>query len=393
MAELRPLPVGRVGEAGNAALQFRDPLRARALLGALEQLTAHRAGGAPLSIMHVCGSHEQAIARFGLRAVLPATLQVIMGPGCPVCVTDAPEVDEAVALADAGVRVASYGDMLRVPGSGRSLDDARADGGRVDVVYGIAEALATAQENPDEPLVFFASGFETTAVATAAVLLRDPPANFFVLSAHKYIPPVMEIVAEMPHTRVEGFLAAGHAAAITGYGVFEPFVARYGIPVVVGGFEPLDLLAGFAKLAELARDGEARVVNAFPRMVTRDGNLRAQQQLWAVFEPVGGQWRGIARVPNGNLRLRRGFAAHDARRRFEGLLAAAEPARPAPRSDECRCGDILAGSAAPSDCALFGAPCTPATPVGACMVSSEGTCRIWHEYGGLPRIEIREARP
>ncbi len=379
--------------AASASMQFRDPVRARALLGALKQLTAHRAGANPLAIMHVCGSHEQAIARFGMRAVLPATLQVIMGPGCPVCVTDAPEVDEAVALADAGLRVASYGDMLRVPGSGRSLDDARAEGARVDVVYGIAEAVETARGQPGEPLVFFASGFETTAVATAAVLLREPPPNFFVLSAHKYIPPVMEIVAEMPHTRVEGFLAAGHAAAITGSGVFEPFVARYGIPVVIGGFEPLDLLAGFAKLAELARDGEARVVNAFPRMVTREGNLRAQQQLWAVFEPVGGQWRGIARVPNGNLRLRREFAAHDARRRFEDLLAAAAPPRLAPRSDECRCGDILAGSAAPSDCALFGAPCTPATPVGACMVSSEGTCRIWHEYGGIPHIEIREARP
>ncbi len=377
--------------APGASLQFRDPARARALLAAIERLTADRAGGEPLSIMHVCGSHEQAIARFGLRAVLPPTLQVIMGPGCPVCVTDAPEVDEAVALAEAGLRVASYGDMLRVPGSGRSLDDARADGARVEVVYGVAEALTAAHAAPDEPLVFFASGFETTAVATAAVLLRKPPPNFLVLSAHKYIPPVMEIVAEMPHTRVEGFLAAGHAAAITGYGVFEPFVARHRIPVVVGGFEPLDLLAGFAKLAELARDGEARVVNAFPRLVSRDGNRRAQQQLWRVFEPVGGQWRGIARVPNGNLRLRPEFAEQDARRRFAGLLAAATPARLAPRSDECRCGDILSGSASPRDCALFGAPCTPAQPVGACMVSSEGTCRIWHEYGGIPRLEIHEA--
>jgi hydrogenase expression/formation protein HypD len=375
----------------DTSLQFRDPARARALLAAIARLTAHRAGGEPLSIMHVCGSHEQAIARFGLRAVLPPTLQVIMGPGCPVCVTDAPEVDEAVALADAGLRIASYGDMLRVPGSGRSLDDARADGARVAVVYGVEEAISAARAAPDEPLVFFASGFETTAIATAAVLLRNPPPNFLVLSAHKYIPPVMEIVAEMPHTRVEGFLAAGHAAAITGYGVFEPFVARHGVSVVIGGFEPLDLLAGFAKLAELARNKEARVVNAFPRMVSRAGNRRALQQLWTVFEAVGGQWRGIARVPNGNLRLRSAFAAHDARCRFEALLAAAEPARIAPRSDECRCGDILSGSASPNDCALFGTFCTPARPVGACMVSSEGTCRIWHEYGGIPRIEIHEA--
>ncbi|HSJ99573.1 MAG TPA: hydrogenase formation protein HypD [Myxococcota bacterium] len=373
-----------------SALQFRDPERARALLAALARLTAHRGERDPLAVMHVCGSHEQAIARFGLRAALPPTLRVIMGPGCPVCVTDAPEVDEAVALADAGLRVATYGDMLRVPGSARSLDDARAGGARVEVVYGVAQAVAAAAAAPGEPVVFFASGFETTAVATAAVLLRDPPPNFFVLSAHKYIPPVMEIVAEMPETRVEGFLAAGHAAAITGWGVFEPFVARHGIPVVVGGFEPLDILAGFSALAELARAGEARVVNAFPRMVTREGNRRAQEQLWAVFEPTGGQWRGITRVPNGNLRLRPAFAARDARRRFADLLAGAAPPGSAPRADECRCGDILAGIAAPDDCALFGGPCTPAAPVGACMVSSEGACRIWHDYGGAPRIEVRE---
>jgi hydrogenase expression/formation protein HypD len=371
-----------------AAPLFRDPARAHALRDALERLTAHRSAQDPLAVMHVCGSHEQAIARFGLRAALPPTLRVIMGPGCPVCVTDAPEVDEAVALADAGLRVATYGDMLRVPGSARSLDDARAAGARVEVVYGVAQAAAAAAAAPDEPLVFFASGFETTAVATAAVLLRDPPPNLFVLSAHKYIPPVMEIVAEMPETRVEGFLAAGHAAAITGWGVFEPFVARHRIPVVVGGFEPLDLLAGFAALAALARAGEARVVNAFPRMVTREGNRRALEQLWTVFEPAGGEWRGIARVPNGNLRLRPAFAARDARRRFADALAAAPPPGRAPRADECRCGDILAGIASPSDCALFGGACTPAAPVGACMVSSEGTCRIWSEYGGATRPDL-----
>lgn len=367
---------------------FRDPERARALREALERLTAHRSAEDPLAVMHVCGSHEQAIARFGLRATLPPTLRVIMGPGCPVCVTDAPEVDEAVALAEAGLRVASYGDMLRVPGSARSLADARTGGARVEVVYGVAQAAAAAAAAPGEPLVFFASGFETTAVATAAVLLRDPPANLFVLSAHKYIPPVMEIVAEMPATRVEGFLAAGHAASITGWGVFEPFVARHRIPVVVGGFEPLDILAGLVALAELARAGEARVVNAFPRMVGRGGNRRALEQLWAVFEPTGGEWRGIARVPNGNLRLRAAFAAHDARRRFADLLAAAPATTLAPRAGECRCGEILAGSASPDDCPLFGDPCTPAAPVGACMVSSEGTCRIWSEYGGAPRAAL-----
>jgi len=365
-------------------LEFRDPARGRALLEALARWTEDRVDD-PVSIMHVCGSHEQAIAKFGLRSVLPPGLRVITGPGCPVCVTDAPEIDEAVALAASGIRVLTYGDMLRVPGSQGSLDDARASGGRVEVIYSVAQAIERAAASPEEPVVFFATGFETTAVATAAVLLCDPPASFSVLSAHKYIPPVMEIVAEMPETRVEGFLAAGHAASITGWGVFEPFVARHRLPVAIGGFEPLDLLAGFAKLVERIRTGEPRVDNCFPRMVTREGNLRAQQQLWTVFEPSGGVWRGITRVPNGNLRLRESFSAWDARRRFADLIAAAEavPGRAA-RSEECRCGDIMAGIATPEGCALYGSPCTPATPIGACMVSSEGTCRIWHEYGGHP---------
>ena len=334
--------------AGDAErLRFRDPARGRALAERLATLTAHRRE-APVSLMHVCGSHEQAIARFGLRAAFPATLRVIMGPGCPVCVTDAPEVDEAVALARAGVAVASYGDMLRVPGSAGSLADARADGARVHVVYAVDEALALARETGEE-VVFFASGFETTAVATAAALLAGPPPNFSVLSAHKYIPPVMEIVSEMPGSRVEGFLAAGHAATITGWGVFEPFVARHAVPVVVAGFEPLDILAGLVQLVELVNAGEARVVNAFPRCVTREGNLRAQEVLWRVFRATGGRWRGIAHVPNGNLRLRDEFAALDTRRRFEIDLTALWSHAPSSLVQQCVCGDIMAGITAPTE--------------------------------------------
>ena len=368
--------------AGPARLEFRDVERGRGLLEVLARWTEDRSDD-PISIMHVCGSHEQAIARFGLRSVLPPGLRVITGPGCPVCVTDAPEIDEAVALAEAGIRVATYGDMLRVPGTRASLADARAEGARVEVVYSVTQAAEMAVASPDEPLVFFATGFETTAVATAAVLLDDPPANFSVLSAHKYIPPVMEIVAEMPATRVEGFLAAGHAASITGWGVFEPFVERHGLPVAIGGFEPLDILAGFAALVERIRSGRPGIDNCFPRMVTREGNRRAQSQLWRVFQPTGGVWRGITRVPNGNLRLRAECEGFDARRRFEERLDRARMAAgPATRAGECRCGDIMAGIAMPTDCALYGSTCNPAQPVGACMVSSEGTCRIWQEYGG-----------
>jgi hydrogenase expression/formation protein HypD len=365
-------------------LKFRDPAKARAMAGSLARLT-REIGRAPVSVMHVCGSHEQAIAKFGLRASFPKNLNVIMGPGCPVCVTDVPEVDEAIVLAMQGVRIATYGDMVKVPGTVKSLADAQAEGARVHVVYSIAQAVELARET-DEEVVFFASGFETTAVATAAVILREPPRNFSVLSAHKYIPPVMEIVAEMPGTRVEGFLAAGHAATITGWGIFERFVERHRIPVVVAGFEPLDILAGLVKLLEVIHDGRPRVENMYPRCVTREGNLRAQEQLWKVFRPVGGRWRGIAHVPNGNLRLRDEWARVDARRRFRIDVTGLWDYAPSALVQDCICGDIMAGIASPSDCGLYGHECLPETPVGACMVSSEGTCKIWHQYGGHPDL-------
>jgi len=365
------------------ALEFRDPVRGRGLVDAIAKVVEQI--GRTVSVMHVCGSHEQAIARFGLRAAIPPGLNVIMGPGCPVCITDLPEVDEAVALAQSGVAIATYGDMVRVPGTAGSLADAQSRGARIHTVYSVAQAVELARSSK-APLVFFATGFETTAVATAAVLLAGVPDNFFVLSAHKYIPPVMEIVAEMPDSRVEGFLAAGHAATITGSAVFEPFVRRHGVPVVVGGFEPLDILAALAALVELIRDRRPMVVNAFPRCVTAEGNRRAQERLWRVFVATGGRWRGIAHVPNGNLRLRDEWAYVDARRRFAIDTAALCEAAPSTLVRRCLCGNIMAGIASPSDCPLFGGPCTPDAPVGACMVSTEGACRIWHEYGGVPSL-------
>jgi len=371
-------------DAAIRQLKFRDPQLARRLAGAIAHTVAE-IGRSPVSVMHVCGSHEQAIAKFGLRATFPKDLNVIMGPGCPVCITDMPEVDEGVALARQGVIVASYGDMLKVRGTALSLNDAQAEGATVEVVYSAAQAVQLARKT-NRQVVFFSTGFETTAVATAAVLEAGVPDNFSVLSAHKYIPPVMEIVAEMPETRVEGFLAAGHAAAITGWGIFEPFVLRHRIPVVVAGFEPLDILAGLARLVELVRDRTPRVVNMFPRCVTREGNKRAQERLWRVFRPVGGRWRGIAHVPNGNLRLRDEWARFDARRRFTIDLASLWDGVPPTLAADCICGDIMSGIASPDDCKLFGKECVPDAPVGACMVSSEGTCKIWHQYGGHPDL-------
>jgi len=366
-------------------LKFRDPERARALAEALRR-EVEAIGHAPVSVMHVCGSHEQAIARFGLRAVFPPALDVIMGPGCPVCVTDTPEVDEAVALAAQGARVCTYGDMLRLPGTSMSLADSQGEGGKVHVVYSVSQAVELAQAHPGEEVVFFASGFETTAVATAAVALGPVPPNFSILSVHKYVPAAMDLVAGSKETKIEGFLAAGHAAIITGWGIFEPFAQKTGTPVVVAGFEPLDILAAIVKLTDLVRERKAEVFNAYPRCVTREGNLPAQRMLWKAFEARSGTWRGIAEVPAGNLDLRPELARLDARRRFRIDTAPVRDDQASSLERECICGTIMMGLATPHDCSLFGKACVPESPVGACMVSSEGTCRIWHTYGGAPDL-------
>jgi hydrogenase expression/formation protein HypD len=371
-------------------LKFRDPVKARALAEALRRNVEElvRTLGRPVQLMHVCGSHEQAIARFGLRAVLPPGLRLIMGPGCPVCVTDAPEVDEAVALAGQGVRLCTYGDMLRLPGTARSLADAQADGARVEVVYSVAQAVELAARLPGEQVSFLASGFETTAVATAAAALAGPPENFSILSVHKWVPAAMEVVAAAREKRIDGYLAAGHAATITGWALFEPFARRTGAPVAVAGFEPLDILAALVQVTELLREGRPEVANVYPRCVTREGNLPAQRALWTVFEPRDGRWRGIAEVPGGNLELRPAFAHLDARRRFEIDTSTIRDAGAAEEAKGCICGPIMLGLASPADCGLFGKACRPDAPVGACMVSSEGQCRIWHTYGGVPEVEL-----
>jgi hydrogenase expression/formation protein HypD len=365
-------------------LKFRDPARARALTEALHREV--EAAGRTISVMHVCGSHEQAIARFGLRAAFPRNLDVIMGPGCPVCVTDTPEVDEAVALAAQGVRVCTYGDMLRLPGTVKSLADAQVDGGNVEVVYSVSQAVEIARARPSEQVVFFASGFETTAVATAAVILAGVPDNFSVLSSHKYVPAAMDLVAGLEETSIEGFIAAGHAATITGWGIFEPFAARTRSPVVVAGFEPLDVLAAVLELVRLVRAGRPEVVNCYPRCVSKEGNGPALEKLWKVFEVAAGNWRGIARVPSGNLELRPGWDHVNARRRFRIDTSTVGGAERNVLAEHCICGTIMSGLAKPADCPLFGKECRPDSPVGACMVSSEGSCKIWHVYGGQPDL-------
>lgn len=348
-------------------LAFRDPARADALYARLDRAMVRV--GRRVRLLHVCGSHEQAIVRYGLRTRLPPTLDVRMGPGCPVCVTDAPDVDGAVALARSGVEVLTFGDMVRVPGSTASLADARAEGARVGVVTSPTEAVARAAASP-HPVVFFATGFETTAVATAAILAKAPPENFSVLSAHKWVPAAMAVVAAAGPT-FDGYLAAGHAAAVTGSDVLAPFVATTRRPVVVGGFEPLDLLAALCVLVDQVAEGRADLVNAYPRCVTPEGNRRAMALLDATFQREDGVWRGIAEVPGGELRLRPAFVRWDARVRFAGVLAGSVRAA----ETACVCGAIMLGATTPAECPEFGRACRPDHPLGACMVSTEGPCR------------------
>jgi hydrogenase expression/formation protein HypD len=358
-----------------------DPAMAKQLAETLAHLIDEI--GRPVAVMHVCGSHEQAIAKFGLRSLFPKRLEVIMGPGCPVCVTDVPRSrrrhrPRADGCADGHVRRHAQSSRYRAIACGRPGER------RKDRRHLLAVAGRRRRQEHRRRSRLLATGFETTAVATAAIVTNNLPKNLSILSAHKYIPPV--IVSEMPESRVEGFLAAGHAATITGWAVFEPFVERHRVPVVVAGFEPLDILAGLVDLVTLIRDKRAAVINTFPRCVTREGNLAAQEQLWRVFRQIGGRWRGIAHVPNGNLRLRDEFAHVDARRRFKIDVTSLWDFAPPHLGHQCICGDIMAGIRNPNDCRLFNRECTPEDPVGECMVSNEGTCKIWHLYGGVPDL-------
>jgi hydrogenase expression/formation protein HypD len=366
---------------GSDRLKFRDADAASVLYDRIDALMDDI--GESVAIMHVCGSHEEAIAKYGLRSDLPEALTVRMGPGCPVCVTDMPEIDEGLALAERGVTVATFGDMYRVPGTEKSLRDAERQGANVEVVYSASDAVDYAEDHPDEEVVFFGTGFETTAAPTAAVLAAEPPENFSVLSVHKYVPPAMDAIAEMPDTDIDGFLAAGHAAAITGYGLFEEFVDTYGIPTVVGGFEPLDVLRAIAELLEFVAADEPGLSNAYPRVVSEAGNVAAQERLWDVFDRETREWRGLGEIPNGNLAISDEYADWNARERFDIDPDVGEVD---PLAEQCRCGDIMAGTADPDDCTLFGTVCTPRDPVGPCMVSDEGTCHIWNQYGGRPEV-------
>ncbi len=353
--------------------EYRDP----ALVSRLVEEIGKRAAKS-WTIMEICGGQTHSIMRNGLDQLLPPNIDLVHGPGCPVCVTPLETIERALAIAAIpGVILASFGDMLRVPGSEKDLFMARSEGADVRIVFSPLEALQIARDNPGKEVVFLAVGFETTAPANAMAVrqaAREGVANFSELVSQVMVPPAMRAILSSPGNRVQGFLAAGHVCAIMGWEEYEPVAEEFGVPIVPAGFEPVDLLDGILKVVEMLEEGRGGVVNAYGRVVSREGNREARRVMNEVFEVADRPWRGIGVIPKSGLVLRREYARFDAEKRFDvGHIAPQE-------SPLCRSGEVLQGHLKPSDCPAFGRECTPQTPLGATMVSSEGACAAYYRY-------------
>jgi len=355
--------------------EFRDPELARNLLASIRARSTQ-----PVRFMEFCGGHTHAIFRHGLRQMLPPMVELRSGPGCPVCVTANADLDRAIALAKLpDVILATFGDMLKVPGSYGSLQTAKAEGADVRIVYSTLDALQIARDHPERAVIFLGIGFETTAPTVAASVLQAEAEgldNFYVLSLHKLTPPATRAILDAGEVNLSGIIGPGHVTTVIGSEAWEFLPREYGIGCAVAGFEPLDILRAVAALVEMAEDGHPAVVNAYSRSVRPEGNRTALDVMYRVFEVSEADWRGLGHVPASGLALRPEYARFDA--------ALAFPVDPGPTREHkgCRCGDVLRGAAEPPDCPLFRRLCTPAHPIGACMVSAEGACAAWYRYGG-----------
>ena len=327
----------------------------------------------PVKICHVCGTHEWAISHYGLRTLLPESVDVIAGPGCPVCIVPAAEIDEAIKLAlEKNVTIATFGDLVRVPASEMSLQEAKARGGDVRVVYSVIDAVKMAEKEPNLDFVFFAVGFETTVPSTAVEVLKKPPRNLSFLVSHRLIPPAMELLLGVGDLHIDGFIAPGHVSAIIGMKPYEMFPRAYHMPTVVAGFEPLDVLFAVSMLLQQLRNKEAKLENEYNRVVAWEGNLKAQKLITQVFDVVDGNWRGLGKVPASALALKKEYSEYDARSKYNVKVDQSRELSPG-----CLCHLVMIGKIKPPECSLFMKQCTPQMPKGACMVSMEGTCRIW----------------
>lgn len=356
---------------------FRNPELARGQLREIERIVTGFNGG--MTLMEVCGTHTMAIYQHGIRDMLPEKIRLISGPGCPVCVTPVGYVDHAVALARRpGTAIATFGDMIRVPGSSSSLIREQATGADVRIVYSPLDAVAIAVKNPDTEVVFLGVGFETTAPTIAGAVLtaeKKGLKNFSVLTSHKTMPAPMAALAGDPELQVDGYICPAHVSAIIGSEAYQSIVDAFRVPAVITGFEPLDVLQGVAMLSRQVVSGEAKVETQYSRVVKPQGNPRAREILYKVFQPCTARWRGIGDIPDSGLELRPEYAAFDAAAKIPVTV---EESR---EHAGCLCGEILKGKVRPTDCRLFRTVCTPEDPVGACMVSSEGTCAAEYKYG------------
>ncbi|MEM1784880.1 MAG: hydrogenase formation protein HypD [Candidatus Bathyarchaeia archaeon] len=353
-------------------LKFRDSTLAKKVIDKIND-TSRELGY--VKICHVCGTHEWAITHYGIRSLLPKNVDVIAGPGCPVCVTPASEIDESIKLAENGAVIACYGDMLRVPGSHGSLLDAKAEGADIRVVYSVSDVVKMARQEPNREFVFFAIGFETTAPSTAIEVLRGPPKNLSFLVSHRLIPPAMELLVGIGDLHIDGFIAPGHVSTIIGLKPYEIFPRAYRMPTVVAGFEPLDILFAIYMILRQIKRGEARLENEYMRVVSWDGNIKAQEFMNKAYNVVDGNWRGLGKLPLSALRLSEKYSKFDAREKFGVKVEEGKDIHPG-----CQCHLIMIGKIKPPECPLYMRACTPQRPIGACMVSMEGTCRIWAEH-------------
>jgi len=355
----------------NDAAKFRDPQLAKKVTDHIKKIAPLY----PVKFCHVCGTHEWTITHYGLRSLLPDSVDVIAGPGCPVCILPAADIDEAIALAEKGVTVTSFGDLIRVPGSETSLQKAKAEGGDVRIVYSPKDAIQMAEKNTDKEFVFFAVGFETTSPSTAIEVLNEPPENFSFLVSHRLIPPAMELLLGIGDLHIDGFIAAGHVSTIIGMRPYEVFPEAYGMPTVAAGFEPLDVLFAVDMLLHQLREGVARLENEYSRVVSWEGNIKAQKLVEQVFDVADGRWRGLGKLPKSALVLKKEFAAFDARKKYDLHI---EDSRDVLKG--CLCHLVMIGKIMPSECPSYMTSCVPESPKGACMVSNEGTCRIWAKH-------------
>ena len=352
-------------------LRFRDAALAKRVTEKMCKIAPKKSN---IKICHVCGTHEWTITHFGLRSLLPANVEVIAGPGCPVCIVPASEIDEAVQLASKDVVVTCFGDVLRVPGSRMSLLNTKAEGADVRVVYSVGDAVKMAERETDKEFVFFAVGFETTAPSTAVEALNKPLENLSFLVSHRLIPPAMKLLVEMKDLSLNGFIAPGHVSTIIGLKPYEVFPKLYGMPTVVAGFEPLDVLFGVYMILKQLKEGKPRLENEYVRAVHLEGNAKAKKLMQRVFNVVDGGWRGLGTIPSSTFKLRDEWEAYDVHLKYDVKIEHSVDLQPG-----CRCHLVIIGKIKPTECPLFMNACTPQRPVGACMVSSEGTCRIWAE--------------